>query len=75
MHALKEAQCAHDWDEICMVYHRRFNIEGTAVRCSECGCLGLRKTTGTPLLANGRDMFQVEYRPDGRPSDVCDVHL
>jgi len=76
VYALERAtECAHAWSVVCAVYHRRLGVEGTAVRCPTCGQLGFRKANEKPMLVNGRDVFQAEYRADGRPSDVWDAHL
>lgn len=75
MHALERAtECAHAWEEVCAVYHRRLGVEGTAVRCSICERLGFQKANKKPMLVDGREIFQAEYR-NGRPSEVWDAHL
>lgn len=75
MYALEAKECAHAWVDVCAVYHRRLGVEGMAIRCGCCDQLGLRKADGEIVLVNGRDVFQAEYRADGRPSEVWDAHL
>lgn len=67
--------CEHDWVDVCPGYHRRLDIEGMAVRCTRCNQIGLRKTNKNVVLVNGRDVYQAEYRADGRPNEVWDAHL
>lgn len=70
--------CAHNWVDVCVVYHPKMNAEGKAVKCENCHSLGFIKDKSDvkrPIIVNGYDVFQAEYLPNGKPYCVWDAHL
>lgn len=71
----KSDGCAHTWKNICAVYYPKANKDGKAMQCMHCYALAFREETSKPKIVSGRDLYQIEFTPDGRLSPVMDAHL